>query len=38
VMRQMLLNDPDLLGTEALEWYVRQGLRAALMPPERRDN
>lgn len=27
VVRGLLLDKPDLLGTEALEWFVRQGLR-----------
>jgi hypothetical protein len=38
VVRRILLNNPALLGTEALEWFVRQGLREALTPAERLDD
>ncbi|OBH40532.1 hypothetical protein A5690_24745 [Mycobacterium intracellulare] len=34
VVRGMLLDRPDLLGAEALEWCVSKGLRQALGPPE----
>jgi len=35
VVRRILLDNPAVLGTDAVEWCVRQGLREALMPPER---
>jgi hypothetical protein len=38
VVRRMLLDRPDLLGAEALEWCVHQGLREALVPPGRLDD
>jgi Protein of unknown function (DUF732) len=38
IVRNLLIDAPDILGAEALEWCVRQGLREALMPPESLDD